>query len=52
LVSLRFKSVIVKTLLTSGFQALSPEVIIYLYEDDKSLVHMKLIEMGLADLDE
>ncbi|KFR17465.1 RING finger protein 17, partial [Opisthocomus hoazin] len=32
--------------------ALSPEVIIYLYEDDKSLVHMKLIEMGLADLDE
>uniref|UniRef100_A0A672UPP0 RING finger protein 17 n=1 Tax=Strigops habroptila TaxID=2489341 RepID=A0A672UPP0_STRHB len=32
--------------------ALAPEVTISLYEDDKNLVHMKLIEMGLADLDE
>uniref|UniRef100_A0A8C6IY05 RING finger protein 17 n=1 Tax=Melopsittacus undulatus TaxID=13146 RepID=A0A8C6IY05_MELUD len=32
--------------------ALAPEVTISLYEDNKSLVHMKLIEMGLADLDE
>uniref|UniRef100_A0A8B9IZW0 RING finger protein 17 n=1 Tax=Amazona collaria TaxID=241587 RepID=A0A8B9IZW0_9PSIT len=32
--------------------AVAPEVTISLYEDDKNLVHMKLIEMGLADLDE
>ncbi|NWR65539.1 RNF17 protein, partial [Bucorvus abyssinicus] len=32
--------------------ALSPELTISLYEDDKNLVHMKLIEKGLADLDE
>lgn len=34
------------------FQASSPEVTVFLYEDDQKLVHMKLIEMGLADLDE
>lgn len=37
---------------TFGFQALAPELTISLYEDDKNLVHMKLIEKGLADLDE
>ncbi|NWH26317.1 RNF17 protein, partial [Grus americana] len=38
--------------LSASILALSPEVTISLYEDDKNLVHMKLIEMGLADLDE
>ncbi|XP_062471229.1 RING finger protein 17 isoform X3 [Pezoporus occidentalis] len=38
--------------LSASIVALSPEVTISLYEDGKSLVHMKLIEMGLADLDE
>ncbi|NXE09792.1 RNF17 protein, partial [Lophotis ruficrista] len=38
--------------LSASMLALSPEVTISLYEDDKNLVHMKLIEMGLADLDE
>uniref|UniRef100_A0A8C5IQR0 RING finger protein 17 n=1 Tax=Junco hyemalis TaxID=40217 RepID=A0A8C5IQR0_JUNHY len=30
----------------------SPEVTISLYGDDKNLVHLKLIEMGLAELDQ
>ncbi|KAJ7416251.1 ring finger protein 17 [Pitangus sulphuratus] len=30
----------------------SPEITVCLYGDDKNLVHMKLIEMGLADFDE
>lgn len=34
------------------FQSLSPEVTIFLYDDEQKLVHMKLIEMGLADLEE
>ncbi|XP_069664324.1 RING finger protein 17 [Haliaeetus albicilla] len=38
--------------LSASILALSPEVTISLYEDDKNLIHMKLIEMGLADLDE
>ncbi|NXK50271.1 RNF17 protein, partial [Chauna torquata] len=38
--------------LSASILALSPEVTIFLYEDDQKLVHMKLIEMGLADLDE
>ncbi|NXE73673.1 RNF17 protein, partial [Cochlearius cochlearius] len=38
--------------LSASILALSPEVTISLYEDDQSLVHMKLVEMGLADLDE
>ncbi|KFP10662.1 RING finger protein 17, partial [Egretta garzetta] len=38
--------------LSASILALSPEVTISLYEDDQRLVHMKLIEMGLADLDE
>ncbi|XP_030333146.1 RING finger protein 17 [Strigops habroptila] len=38
--------------LSASIVALAPEVTISLYEDDKNLVHMKLIEMGLADLDE
>ncbi|KAM7130860.1 RING finger protein 17 [Ciconia maguari] len=38
--------------LSASILALSPEVTISLYEDDQNLVHMKLIEMGLADLDE
>ncbi|KAM6290478.1 RING finger protein 17 [Porphyrio hochstetteri] len=38
--------------LSASVLTLLPEVTIYLYEDDKSLVHMKLIEMGLAELDE
>ncbi|KFP30838.1 RING finger protein 17, partial [Colius striatus] len=37
--------------LTASMLALSPDITISLYEDDKSLVHMKLVEMGLADLD-
>jgi len=37
---------------TSDFQSLSPEVTIFLYDDEQKLVHMKLIEMGLADLEE
>ncbi|NXX90915.1 RNF17 protein, partial [Centropus bengalensis] len=32
--------------------ALSPEITISLYDDEKNLVHMKLIELGLADLHE
>ncbi|XP_040400010.1 RING finger protein 17 isoform X1 [Cygnus olor] len=38
--------------LSASVLASSPEVTIFLYEDDQKLVHMKLIEMGLADLDE
>ncbi|KAM6098977.1 RING finger protein 17 [Theristicus caerulescens] len=38
--------------LSASMLALSPEVTISLYEDDQNLVHMKLIEMGLADLEE
>ncbi|KFQ27803.1 RING finger protein 17, partial [Merops nubicus] len=38
--------------LSASIRALSPDITISLYEDDKNLVHMKLIEMGLADLDE
>ncbi|NXL52627.1 RNF17 protein, partial [Podilymbus podiceps] len=38
--------------LSASVLAVSPEVTISLYEDDQNLVHMKLIEMGLADLDE
>uniref|UniRef100_A0A8C0EYE5 RING finger protein 17 n=1 Tax=Bubo bubo TaxID=30461 RepID=A0A8C0EYE5_BUBBB len=37
--------------LSAYILAVSPEVTISLYDDD-DLVHMKLIEMGLADLDE
>ncbi|NXT23895.1 RNF17 protein, partial [Syrrhaptes paradoxus] len=38
--------------LSASIRTLSPEVTISLYEDDQNLVHMKLIEMGLAELDE
>ncbi|KAK2519072.1 Rnf17 [Columba guinea] len=38
--------------LSASILAVSPEVTISLYGDDQNLVHMKLIEMGLADLDE
>ncbi|NXJ01964.1 RNF17 protein, partial [Psophia crepitans] len=38
--------------LSASILALSPEVTISLYEDNKNLVHMRLIELGLADLDE
>ncbi|KAM6341332.1 RING finger protein 17 [Podargus strigoides] len=38
--------------LSASILALSPEVTICLYDDEKNLVHMKLVEMGLADLDE
>ncbi|XP_030417159.1 RING finger protein 17 [Gopherus evgoodei] len=30
----------------------SPEHTVFLYEDEQCLVHMKLVEMGLADLDQ
>ncbi|XP_010145544.1 PREDICTED: RING finger protein 17-like [Eurypyga helias] len=38
--------------LSASVLALSPEFTISLYEDDGSLVHTRLIKMGLADLDE
>ncbi|NXS58040.1 RNF17 protein, partial [Brachypteracias leptosomus] len=38
--------------LSASVHAVSPDITISLYKDDKNLVHMKLIEMGLADLDE
>ncbi|XP_032063300.1 RING finger protein 17 [Aythya fuligula] len=38
--------------LSASILASSPEVTISLYEDDQKLVHMKLIEMGLAELEE
>uniref|UniRef100_A0A8C3P4A6 RING finger protein 17 n=1 Tax=Cyanoderma ruficeps TaxID=181631 RepID=A0A8C3P4A6_9PASS len=38
--------------LSASIHTLSPEVTISLYGDDKNLVHLKLIEMGLAELDE
>ncbi|XP_066031913.1 RING finger protein 17 isoform X4 [Chamaea fasciata] len=37
--------------LFASILTLSPEVTISLYGDDKNLVHLKLIEMGLAELD-
>ncbi|XP_063250685.1 RING finger protein 17 [Prinia subflava] len=38
--------------LSASILTVSPEVTISLYGDDKSLVHLKLVEMGLAELDE
>ncbi|XP_068003982.1 RING finger protein 17 [Melanerpes formicivorus] len=38
--------------LSASILALSPEITVSLFGDDKSLIHMKLIEMGLAELDE
>uniref|UniRef100_A0A669Q7F0 RING finger protein 17 n=1 Tax=Phasianus colchicus TaxID=9054 RepID=A0A669Q7F0_PHACC len=38
--------------LSASILSLSPEVTIFLYGEEQKLVHMKLIEMGLADLDE
>ncbi|NXA49262.1 RNF17 protein, partial [Nothocercus julius] len=38
--------------LSASIVAVSPEVTVSLYEDNQNLVHMKLIEMGFADLDE
>ncbi|NXG15523.1 RNF17 protein, partial [Grallaria varia] len=38
--------------LSASMLTLSPEVTISLYGDDRNLVHLKLIEMGLAELDE
>ncbi|XP_053934081.1 RING finger protein 17 isoform X2 [Cuculus canorus] len=38
--------------LSACILALSPEITVYLYDDEKNPVHMKLVEMGLADLDE
>ncbi|XP_019142040.3 RING finger protein 17 isoform X1 [Corvus cornix cornix] len=38
--------------LSASILTVSPEVTISLYGDDKNLVHLKLIEMGLAELDE
>ncbi|TRZ24760.1 hypothetical protein HGM15179_002314 [Zosterops borbonicus] len=38
--------------LSASILTLSPEVTISLYGDDKNLIHLKLIEMGLAELDE
>ncbi|KAM9203410.1 RING finger protein 17 [Mergus octosetaceus] len=38
--------------LSASILASSPEVTISLYEDNQKLVHMKLIEMGLAELEE
>ncbi|NXQ81497.1 RNF17 protein, partial [Nyctibius grandis] len=38
--------------LSASMLALSPDITISLYEDDENPVHMKLVEMGLADLDE
>ncbi|NXK31016.1 RNF17 protein, partial [Piprites chloris] len=38
--------------LSASILTLSPEITISLYGDDKNLVHLKLIEMGLAELDE
>ncbi|NXF95118.1 RNF17 protein, partial [Eubucco bourcierii] len=32
--------------------ALSPDITISLFEDNKNLIHMKLVEVGLAELDE
>ncbi|XP_021235763.1 RING finger protein 17 isoform X2 [Numida meleagris] len=37
--------------LSASILNLPPEVTIFLYGDEQELVHMKLIEMGLADLD-
>ncbi|KAL2311043.1 hypothetical protein Nmel_002730, partial [Mimus melanotis] len=38
--------------LSASILTVSPEVTISLYGDDKNLVHLKLIEMGLAELDQ
>ncbi|RMC07317.1 hypothetical protein DUI87_16775 [Hirundo rustica rustica] len=38
--------------LSASILTVSPEVTISLYGDDKNLVHLKLIEMGLAELDD
>ncbi|OWK57092.1 RING finger protein 17 [Lonchura striata] len=38
--------------LFASILTVSPEVTISLYGDDKNLVHLKLIEMGLAELDQ
>ncbi|NXI00951.1 RNF17 protein, partial [Pachycephala philippinensis] len=38
--------------LSASILTISPEVTISLYGDDKNPVHLKLIEMGLAELDE
>ncbi|XP_072202509.1 RING finger protein 17 isoform X2 [Excalfactoria chinensis] len=38
--------------LSASILSLSPKVTIFLYDSEQKLVHMKLIEMGLADLDE
>ncbi|NXA13889.1 RNF17 protein, partial [Sapayoa aenigma] len=38
--------------LSASILSLSPEVTVSLYGDDKNLVHLKLVEMGLAELDE
>ncbi|NWI85837.1 RNF17 protein, partial [Pitta sordida] len=38
--------------LSASILTLSPDVTISLYGEDKTLVHLKLIEMGLAELDE
>nr|XP_013817652.1 PREDICTED: RING finger protein 17 [Apteryx mantelli mantelli] len=38
--------------LSASILAVSPEVTISLYDDDQNLVHMKLIELGFADMDE
>uniref|UniRef100_A0A8C5T0N7 RING finger protein 17 n=1 Tax=Malurus cyaneus samueli TaxID=2593467 RepID=A0A8C5T0N7_9PASS len=35
-----------------SLSTVSPEVTISLYGDDRNLVHLKLVEMGLAELDE
>ncbi|XP_030921931.1 RING finger protein 17 [Geospiza fortis] len=38
--------------LSASILTVSPELTISLYGDDKNLVHLKLIEMGLAELDQ
>ncbi|XP_065586422.1 RING finger protein 17 [Cyrtonyx montezumae] len=38
--------------LSASILSFSPEITIFLYSNEQNLVHMKLIEMGLADLDE
>ncbi|XP_015707678.1 RING finger protein 17 isoform X2 [Coturnix japonica] len=38
--------------LSASILSLSPEVTIFLYDNEQNLIHMKLIEMGLADLDD
>ncbi|NWR90113.1 RNF17 protein, partial [Furnarius figulus] len=38
--------------LSASMLTLSPEVTVSLYGDDQNLIHLKLVEMGLAELDE